>query len=416
MEKEPDETQRNLPIIRTQSEVSQESVIGYENKLIRPDLSPTRRVAIGRKGQKTIKTKGGNTMRLPEKLDYFLVQFPEKDEKQDFLVDQVFHSREDIGAKPRTLPIELKYDSVGHNAFVYLAFYDSRRARCKSTGPGVATRITKDGASQQVDCTCEYLKKGNCKPHIRFQFRLRGVSPDEPEMGTGEMAIFRSTGKRTISSILGGLRDLKETIGHLFSIPWKLAPIADIPLTLTFRKDAAVDQEGKTRIVPVVSVTYKGSGKQLGDLVKKRQEYLAANMLFQEALLTNPAEAAEIARQSLVGGLKKRRVEENKEAPELLDRLAGEEAKAEDDIADEFHPESEDITKLSPKQKEERRKEDLKEGERLKNLAKDVIPEAVQAALNTPDPEEMEAEVDPDAAAKNEIQEQAGKGDDDAWL
>ncbi len=361
MEKEPDETQRNLPIIRTSSDVSQESVIGYENKLIRPDLSPTRRVAIGRKGQKTIKTKGGNTMRLPEKLDYFLVQFPEKDEKQDFLIDQAFHGREDIGAKPRTLPVALKYDSVGHNAFVYLALYDGRRARCKSTGPGVATRITKDGASQQVDCPCEHLKKGICKPHIRFQFKLRGITPDQPQMGTGEMAIFRSTGKRTISSILGGLRDLKETIGHALGIPWKLAPIAGIPLTLTFRKEAAVDPEGKTRIVPVVSVTYKGSEQHLISHVKNRQEYLVANRRFQEALLSDPEEAVKIARQSLVGGLKKKRVEENKEAPQLLDRLAGEEAKAEDDIAAEFHPESEDITNLSPKQKEARRKEDLKE-------------------------------------------------------
>lgn len=354
--------ERSLPIVRRDSsKVVTSSDLDFNMGLIKPSLTESRRVAIGKK-EEEVRTSGDGKKkwRRPMKLDYFLVTLCEKDERDDFIVDRKFHEK--WGDKPREIPIKLLFDRITLNAFVYLGLYTGRRASCKGNGK-LAERIMTNGERKSVDCPCKYLDEGRCKPHLRFQFQL-------PGMGMGEVAVFRSTGRTTISRILGSLAIIKENVAKELGVPFDMAPISDIVLKLRFSKKTVTDKEGKARTIPVVHVVYDGTYEELVDMVKKHQKRYQNTQIYM------------------------RQLEMEKEQVKLLPAPEPEEVRQ--DIAAEFHPDEMDQPKdLAPSQKKEKKERDLAEEDQIQAGAKKAIdaselPEGMKETLSKEEEEEQD--------------------------
>jgi len=385
-----DEGQKNIPgiISRGKSSIVPHSDLLGLN-LVKPQLTESRRVAIGKKSdQVRQKSGGGGTWRAPVKLDFFRVTLLERDEKDDYLVDRDFHKR--FGDKPREIPIELIFDRIGLNAAVYLGLYQSRVAFCKGNGE-VASRLVEKGKSdrKQVDCPCPFLEERKCKRHLIFQFKL-------PGMGIGEVAKFRSTGFYTISSILGGLCHLKETVAMLLGCAFDEAPIAGVPLLMKYQKRTIVSKDQKNHTIPLVNVSYDGSESELYQIVKKRQDFLQNTSRYVQQLEL-----------------------EQKKALELLEPESVKEVAA---ITEEFHPDQADEDLPTEKGSKAKGKDDLtKITEGAKKALEHTATPSMKKVMAPvePEPEEL---FDEDLPPEHE-ENQRGKGDeaaptveDDDWL
>lgn len=316
--------------------------------LVKPQLTESRRVAIGRKDEKVRQSQGGGgTWRAPVKLDYFLVTMLEQDEKGDFLVDRKFHEK--YGDKPRQIQIKLIFDRIALNAGIYLGLYSGRQAWCKGNGQ-VALRVQEGKTERkQVDCPCEHLQTGKCKRHMVFQFQL-------PGMGIGEVAKFRSTGIYTIKSILGGLYHLKETVAMILGCSFDEAPIAGVPLIMKYQKRTVNAKDGKSHTIPMVSVAYEGTEEELADIVKGRQDFYRNTKRYVQQL--------------------------DMERKNVQELLLPEPAKVASEIQQEFHPEEHEPPKETPK-KLVAQPDDFKkiESGARKALAHSELPPGMQDAL-----------------------------------
>jgi hypothetical protein len=310
--------------------VSDLSVLG--NSIIRPSLMESRRVTIGKKGEQVRNARDGGTWRAPVKLDHFLVTLCETDEKMDYVVDWKFHREILKDDKPRRIPITLIFNRIQLSAMTYLGLYAGRSAWCKGDGE-VARRLDD----------------------MRFQFKL-------PGMGIGECAVFRSTGKHTISVILGSLHLIKEAVSKACRLPFDDAPIADLPLILEYHKKTVPDAEGKTRIIPVINVKCMLTPDEIYEKVFGRPEY---------------------ARKSKDDILKLLAMDTSAEAVQARDQqaklLAPETEKEAAAINEEFHPElvegkPADVGPCKARQ-------DADELKRMEDAAKKVLPSSVIDAM-----------------------------------
>lgn len=367
--------------------------------IVRPSLMESRRVTIGKKAAEVRSSAQGGNWRMPLKLDHFQVTLTETDEKGDYVVDWKFHREILKDDKPRRLPIKLLFDRIQLNAMTYLGLYNGRSAWCKGNGQ-VASRIDEKNPEhrKEVECPCDYLKAGKCKPHLRFQFHLDG-------MGLGEVAVFRSTGKTTMSVILGSLALLKEQVGIVLGVPFEQAPIADIPLVLEYLKKTVTDKEGKTRIIPVINVKCMLTKEEIREVVYKRQEFYKRSTDDLNALL-----------------VRRNEIEMARERAEQAKILAPESPAAAAAIAEEFHPDTMDekLVDIGPcKAKQEA--DDLK---RLEDAAKRAIPPSVIDAIAEAGDDDLGEEPPKQAPKKREPKEapppapkeQPPKKKDEDWL
>jgi hypothetical protein len=377
--------------------VSDLTVLG--EGIIKPSLTESRRVTIGKKDSQVRTGGSGAQWRAPIKLDHFQVTLTETDEKQDYVVDWKFHREVLHDDKPRKLPIKLLFDRIQLNAMTYLGLYSGRSAWCKGNGQ-VASRVddkAPDGR-RDVECPCELLTQGKCKPHLRFQFHLEG-------MGIGEVAVFRSTGKHTISAILGSLAILKEQVAIALGTSFDQAPIADIPLVMEYLKKTVPDKEGRVRIIPVINVKCMLTKEEIRKVVLGRQEFYKRTADELQGILDH-RNAIELAR-------------ERDQTAKLLAPEAPKEAEA---IAAEFHPESmdeppPDVGPCKAKKEED----DLR---RLEDASKRVLPASVVEAIATAEDEDLLDEAPPAPAPKKEGKKPAPKQDkpkdppkkDEDWL
>jgi hypothetical protein len=343
--------------------VSDLTVLG--NSIIRPSLTESRRVTIGKKGEQVRNARDGGTWRAPVKLDFFQVTLTETDEKQDYVVDWKFHREVLKDDKPRRIPIKLLFDRIQLSAMTYLGLYSGRSAWCKGNGE-IASRVDEKNANlrKEVECPCEHLRAGKCKVHLRFQFHL-------PGMGIGEVAVFRSTGKNTISAILGSLAILKEHVAIACNTSFDQAPIADIPLVMEYLKKTVVDAEGKTRIIPVINVKCMLTREEIRETVFKRQEFYKKTSDDIHRLLDQRAH-----------------IEMSREQDQKAKLLAPETAKEAAAINEEFHPElvegkPEDVGPCKAKQ-------DTDDLQRLQDAAKKVLPQSVIEAMSEAEDEDMD--------------------------
>jgi hypothetical protein len=278
--------QEEFPIHRhDDTEIQKESDLFGSG--IKPQLPETRRIAIGKKGAEWKQSERGNKYRAPMKLDHFLITLVTLDEKGDYIVDEKSH--EVFGPKPKTIPITFLYDRPGLNVHPYLALYAGKTAWCKGDGKK-AMRLDKDtGERKQIECPCDFMKTGQCKPHLVVQGHL----PTQPNM---EVAKFRTTSRHTISYILAGLARVMEITSEFFSLPSHQGILAKIPLNLNLSLKSVSAKDGKTHTIPVVSLSYDGTEAQLEEHAKARMRRYEGvkNYLKKLKLLENAAAAKKV--------------------------------------------------------------------------------------------------------------------------
>jgi hypothetical protein len=370
------------------------------NLPIKLHLEPSRRIAIGKKGDRAIQKKSGQgSFRPPIKLDYFLVTKLERDERDDFVVDHHYHKEVLKDEKPRELPIKLLFDPIGLNASTKLGLYAGRRPWCLGNGKVAMRLVNKDGAERkQVDCTCEFFtEKRQCKLHLRFQFHL--LRPDgESAMGLGELAVFRSTGKYTISSILGSLHFIKEHVAMMLGVPFDQAPLAGIPLVMKYGKRTVPGPEGQMFTIPIVSVVYEGSQEKLFEVVKKRQDFYQKSIAYTRQLTLAQKQSDQLLLP-----------EPEKEAAE---------------IAEEFHPDQDvpkPTTVIDAHPTKEAKTAEAEEFKKTEEHAKAALPDGLSKALEA-GPEDVRDEFSeestdaPPTSAKPEKHGKPPRASDESFL
>jgi hypothetical protein len=387
MASDPKDPQKQLlPIVQPPVETK----LGMPGSDLVPTLVPaqlreTRRVAIGKKDEKVRQTGDGKgTWRAPMKLDHFLVTLKEQDERGDFVVDDVFHKQ--YGMKPKEIPIQLLFDRIHLNLMSYLGYYTGRKAFCKGNGQ-VAQRLQQDGSHKPVECPCNFLTEGKCKPHMVFQFRL-------PGMDIGECAKFRTTGKSTMKYIQGGLWMVKQSVAEEMGCSVDEAPLKNIPLRMKWGRESIVGKDGQARVIPVVSVGFAGTEDDLRAIAGKRQRVLKETQIqlielerrrYRELLLPEPMKEAAM-------------------------------------ITEEFHPEQADepppqaVIELSPAPK----KQVMIEEAAKAAMADSTLPKGFQEALEKSEdgePEESERTPrDADLPVKPKNEKKPDKEDKGGWL
>ena len=196
-------------------------------------------------------------------------------------------------------------------------------------------------------------------------------------MAVGECAKFRSTGRRTIEYIQGGLWMAQRTMAKPLGCAIEDAPLEDIEMVMKVQKETMSGRDGKTYVNPVVHVAYPGTPEQLRKVAHDGQRVLKTN---QQELLKLDARRFQM----------------------LLKDETAEEAK---EISETFHPEAADDdttkakvidgkAKVKPKVEPDAKAEPA--ADRIDQAAKEAraqMPEGLRRALESEDEPE-----DPDPA------------------
>ncbi len=181
-------------------------------------------IKMGFKGeprQKKGKAKG-DTYRLPQKLEYFLVTTMDRDEKtDDWIVDEEIMDL--LGEKPKTIPVYVPYHTIELIFPREYAWWSGSRRHCQGNGQ-VALRIENEGDEPvQMGCPCDKLNVV-CKPHGILNVIL------EASGRIGGVYQLRTTSHNTIKNIVASLNLLKQLTN---------GPLAGVPLTLTIQSQKA---------------------------------------------------------------------------------------------------------------------------------------------------------------------------------
>lgn len=247
-------------------------------------LNEAGKIKIGQKGQEA-KTSNDKVMRLPEKLDHFVITTTEKDQDGDFikdidLMDAIKNAEGCIlngDANITGIPIRLLYDSTELNFPTRMACYDRGILIC--TGDGEKAQKRLDDFKINHPCPCKkseqaYTGNDKCKPNGKLTVVL-----DEAGL-FGQVHVFRTTSWNSVSGILGGLELIKAATG---------GKIAGLPLVLTLTtKNTAVPGSGANTKIFVVSVCYRGN---MMDLQSKCIELATQNAHFMIGMRNLEAEA-----------------------------------------------------------------------------------------------------------------------------
>lgn len=344
--------------IRDRSDVVEES--NLLSSMIRPQLRETRRITIGMKGDKVVRTERGKEFRPPIKLDYFRITTRVQGEDGDFIVDQATHKV--IGDKPRVVPIEFLYDRPGLNFHAYLGLYAGRTAWCKGNGKEAMRLDNESGERKPHPCPCPFLDEGKCKPHLVLQARL-------PGMPLGEVAKFRSTSKRTISYILSGAKYIMEETAAATGLPWQQGLLARLPLQLKLDKETVTTRDDQLRVIPTVGLIFPGDRAELEEKAREIMKKYKDGQHYLHHL--------EMQRQI--------------EQAELKKLLNPEDSKTAEAIVQEFHPGAvdevhkiEEIPSVRDLEAEARGHKKDKEAA-AEVLKESSLPEGLQAALSKVD-------------------------------
>lgn len=344
--------------IRDRSDVVEES--NLLANMIRPQLRETRRITIGMKGDKVVRTERGKEFRPPIKLDHFRITTRIQGENGDYMVDREMHQK--IGEKPRVVPIEFLYDRPGLNFHAYLGLYAGRTPWCKGNGKEAMRLDPDSGQRKPIACPCPFLEEGKCKPHLVLQARL-------PGMPLGEVAKFRSTSKRTISYILSGAKYIMEETAAATGLPWQQGLLARLPLKLKLDMETVTTRDEQLRVIPTVGLIFDGDRPELEMKAREIMKKYKDGQHYLDHLDMQ------------------RRLEE----AEVKKLLAPEDAKTAEAIVQEFHPGAvdevekiEDVPTVRDLQAEA--KAHSKEKEAAAEILKaSSMPEELQAALSTVD-------------------------------
>jgi len=220
-----------------------------------PGLLEVGKIKIGIKG-KEVESKDGNTFRLPQKIDHFRIVKNERDENDDYVLDEkilkiikdnpaaVYNKEMNVVG----IPIRLLYNEIDLVFPTQYVSYVNRKLSC--SGNGIKGN-TRDG--REVKCPCKrfdgaYTGKDKCKISGTLSCIIEGGN-------VGGCYKFRTTSINSARYILSSLMLIKAATGGLLSF---------IPLRLVINsKKTIVPATGQPTTIYVVTVEFQGGIEQL---------------------------------------------------------------------------------------------------------------------------------------------------------
>jgi len=212
---------------------------------------------------KTVKTRKGAEMKLPVKLDHFVIVKPTRDASGNFEKAEEIHKI--IGDKPKSLEISFQSNDPRDIWRTFFAYYTKTARYCYGDGEKAFRLNEKSGQYEEIECnieTCPLFEQGLCKPHGILTFTLRNVP-----LIASEAVVFRTTSANTI-------RAITAVLAHYFKITRGF--IAGIPLKLVLRKKTQVDKNGHQREINYVSLHFDGTNDELVEEALKRANKMMA--------------------------------------------------------------------------------------------------------------------------------------------
>ena len=224
-------------------------------KGLMPGLMEVGKIKIGIKGD-MVKSKDGNEFRLPQKIDHFRIVKNERDENDDYVLDNQII--EIIKNNPAAvydkemniigIPIRLLYNEIDLVFPTQYVSYVNGKLSCSGNGIKGATR---DG--REVACPCKrldgaYTGKDKCKISGTLSCIIEGSN-------VGGCYKFRTTSINSARYILSSLMLIKAATGGLLSF---------IPLRLVINpKKTIIPATGAPTTIYVVTVEFQGGIEQL---------------------------------------------------------------------------------------------------------------------------------------------------------
>ena len=227
-------------------------------KGLMPGLVEIGKIKIGIKGE-SVKSKDGTEFRLPQKIDHFRIVKNERDENDDYALDDEIIKT--ISKHPSTvydkekniigIPIRLLYNEIDLVFPTQYVSYVAGKLSC--SGDGVKGH-TRDG--RETKCPCgrldgAYTGKDKCKISGTLSCIIEGSN-------VGGCYKFRTTSINSARYILSSLMLIKAATGGLLSF---------IPLRLVINpKKTIIPATGVPTTIYVVTVEYQGG---IDDLQQK---------------------------------------------------------------------------------------------------------------------------------------------------
>jgi hypothetical protein len=224
-------------------------------KGLMPGLMEVGKIKIGVKGDETT-SKDGNKFRLPKKIDHFRLVKNERDENDDYVLDDQII--EILKNNPATtynkdmniigIPIRLLYNEIDLVFPTQYVSYVNGKLSC--SGDGI-TAHTRDG--REITCPCNrldgaYTGKDKCKISGTLSCIIEGGN-------VGGCYKFRTTSINSARYILSSLMLIKAATGGLLSF---------IPLRLVINpKKTIIPSTGQPTTIYVVTVEFQGGVEDL---------------------------------------------------------------------------------------------------------------------------------------------------------
>jgi hypothetical protein len=224
-------------------------------KGLMPGLMEIGKIKIGIKG-KEVESKEGNTFRLPQKIDHFRIVKNERNENDDYVLDNqiieiiknnpaaVYNQEMNIIG----IPIRLLYNEIDLVFPTQYVSYVNGKLSCSGNG---IKGTTRDG--REVICPCKrldgaYTGKDKCKISGTLSCIIEGAN-------VGGCYKFRTTSINSARYILSSLMLIKAATGGLLSF---------IPLRLVINpKKTIIPSTGAPTTIYVVTVEFQGGIDQL---------------------------------------------------------------------------------------------------------------------------------------------------------
>jgi hypothetical protein len=224
-------------------------------KGLMPGLMEVGKIKIGIKGD-MVKSKDGNEFRLPQKIDHFRIVKNERDENDDYILDnQIIEIIKDnptaVYDKEMNIigiPIRLLYNEIDLVFPTQYVSYVNGKLSCSGNG---IKGTTRDG--REVVCPCKrldgaYTGKDKCKISGTLSCIIEGSN-------VGGCYKFRTTSINSARYILSSLMLIKAATGGLLSF---------IPLRLVINpKKTIIPATGAPTTIYVVTVEFQGGIDQL---------------------------------------------------------------------------------------------------------------------------------------------------------
>ena len=224
-------------------------------KGLMPGLMEVGKIKIGIKGD-LVKSKDGNEFRLPQKIDHFRIVKNERDENDDYVLDEQII--ETIKGNPAAafdkdgnivgIPVRLLYNEIDLVFPTQYVSYVNGKLSCSGNGEKAHTR---DG--RETKCPCArldgaYTGKDKCKISGTLSCIIEGSN-------VGGCYKFRTTSINSARYILSSLMLIKAATGGLLSF---------IPLRLVINpKKTIIPATGAPTTIYVVTVEFQGGIEEL---------------------------------------------------------------------------------------------------------------------------------------------------------